>query len=169
MKKFVALTLGLALTGQAWACSCVDWGISSENARTAKNVFVFRLLATELLSEPSGEAAYRVEGRIQVLANVRGRTSTRKITYSTYYCCGIRMETGKQYIGFTQENTVSLAATSGNVLPIWGSFDRSTADALEAVLRGRRKLEEAFEYGSDEIHQMRPPPPPCPSTKTRSR
>jgi len=169
MCRFVALLLLLVLSGKAAACSCAEFGLSSEDARAAENVFVFRLVETELLPSSNGEPAFRVKGRIRVLAHVRGRTKSREIVYSIHDCCGIRLETGKEYVGFTRDNGQHFEGTSVNVLPIWGSFDRSTADSLEAVLRGNEKIEDAFTYGMSEIHQIRPPPLPCPQQRKAQR
>ncbi len=43
-----------------------------------------------------------------------------------------------------------------------GPFGREDADLLEAVLRGKKEVDDAFSYGVQEIMQVRPPPPPCP-------
>jgi hypothetical protein len=169
MCRFVAFFILLLLSSRAAACSCAEYGLSSEDALAAQNVFVFRVAETELLPSPDGESPFRVKARIEVLAHVRGRAKSTEVVYSIHDCCGIRIETGKEYIGFTRDNAQRFVGTSANILPIWGNFDRPTADALEAVLRGSRKIEDAFSYGTDEIHQIRPPPPPCPQERKVAR
>jgi len=160
MRRLMVLLLGIIAFGNALACSCAYAPLTSEAARGASNVFVFRLLSARVSGEPGAES--RVTGRIQVLANVRSRTTARDIVFMTQQCCGIRMEVGKDYVGFLSADARHFSANGGNVLPLWGRFGETDAGLLEAVLRGHRNVEGAFAYGSQEIMQVRPPPPPCP-------
>jgi hypothetical protein len=160
MRRLMVLLLGVIAFGDALACSCAYIPLTSEAAREASNVFVFRLLSARANGDPGAES--EVTGRIQVLANVRGRTTARDIDFTTQQCCGIRMEVGKDYVGFLSADARHFGANGGNVLALWGRFGETDAGLLEAVLRGHRNVEEAFAYGFQEIKQVRPPPPPCP-------
>ena len=161
MRWLMILLLGLVPCGRAEACSCAA-GLTSGSAREASNVFVFRLLSAQADVSRKPGAEFQVTGRIQVLANVRGRTTSRDIDFSTYWCCGIRMEVGKEYIGFLPSDARHFRANAGNVLPLSESYGKVQAEMLEAVLRGTREIDEAFSYGVQEIMQIRPPPAPCP-------
>ena len=162
MRRFAALLAGVIAFGHVWACSCTTIPVRSEDARAAGNVFVFRLLSAQVKGGREPGSEFQVRGKIQILANVRGTTTAREVDYWMHQCCGIRMEVGKDYIGFLSADAGQFAANAGNVLPVWGTFGREDADLLEAVLRGKKEVDEAFSYGVQEIMQVRPPPPPCP-------
>lgn len=162
MRRFVVFLAGMIAFGHVWACSCTTVPVRSEDARAASNVFVFRLLSAQVKDGREPGSEFYIRGKIQVLANVRGTTSAREIDYRTHQCCGIRMEVGKDYIGFLSADAGQFTADAGNVLPVWGTFGRENADLLEAVLRGGKEVGDAFSYGVQEIMQVRPPPPPCP-------
>jgi hypothetical protein len=165
MRSIAAVIFGWLLCGTALACSCVHHQLDTETARKASHVFVFRVVSTQVGDatdeDPFGD--YRISARIRVLAHVRGKTSARELDYSIHWCCGIRLETGKDYLGFLPADRQLFQANLSNVLPLWDRFTREQADQLEAVLRGKKSLEEAFLYGMQEIPQVRPPPAPCPA------
>ncbi|MDR7135732.1 hypothetical protein J2X06_002950 [Lysobacter niastensis] len=163
MEKVVALIVSLLLAGAAQACECAFSGLDTAQARTARNVFVFRL------TDARAGKDTQVIGTIKVLADVRGKTTAQEVRYSTFYCCGSRLEVGKYYVGFLPANSARFNGNAGNILPLWGEFDRETADNLEAVLRGKLQLEDAFSYGLEEINQIRPPPAPCPKHSRTGR
>jgi hypothetical protein len=165
MLRIIFLISALLLAGPAAACSCVDAPLDTASARAARHVFVFRVISTMARDEPTvdGRAGYHVSAKIRVLANVRGKTTTRELDYWIHRCCGIRLEAGKDYIGFLHSDGTSFQASHANVLPLWDRFTRPEADDLEAVLRGKAKLEEVFASGLSEIHQVPPPPLPCPA------
>jgi hypothetical protein len=157
MKRTLVLLVGLLLGGAAEACQCSYIPLDTKRAQAARNVFVFQLIDAHV----DHDASDSVAGTIKVLAHVRGRTKAKQIRYSTYWCCGSRLEVGKYYIGFLSSNATRFDANAGNVLPLWQEFGREEADRLEAVLRGKSRLEVAFAYGVEEISSMRLPPPPC--------
>ena len=162
MGKITALVFCLLVSGVANACQCAFSHLDTAQARAANNVFVFQLLDARVAQEVNAPSSSGVVGSIKVLANVRGKTNAREVRYSTFYCCGSRLEVGKYYVGFLPSDTASFYGNAGNILPLWNGINRATADKLEAVLRGGKRLEDAFSYGLEEIHQMRPPPSPCP-------
>lgn len=165
MLRIILLISALLLAGPAAACSCVDTPLDTASARAARHVFVFRVISTTAQDESQDDhlAGYRVSAKIRVLANVRGKTTARELDYWIHRCCGIRLEAGKDYIGFLRSDGASFHASHANVLPLWDRFTHPEADDLEAVLRGKAKLEEVFASGLSEISQVPPPPPPCPA------
>ena len=168
MGKILALAVGLLLAGAANACSCAFAPLGNEEARAAKNVFVFRLMEAHVEQPTSSESSNFVTGTITVMARVRGTTKAREIRFSTFYCCGSRLEVGKYYVAFLSSDTTSFDGNASNLLPLWQGFGQREADDLEAVLRGKKNLEDSFAYGLQEINQIRPPPPPCPAHKMQS-
>ena len=75
--KRILLLLMMLIAPSAMACECAE-ELTSEMARQAPHVFVFRVISLEV-GEVNGER-YAV-GKIRVIANVRGKTTTREIYY----------------------------------------------------------------------------------------
>lgn len=156
--KRILLLLMMLIAPSAMACECAE-ELTSEMARQAPHVFVFRVISLEV-GEVNGER-YAV-GKIRVIANVRGKTTAREIYYRTGWCCGVSMDPGLDYIGFLSSDSERFEASTASVLRIYmGQFDRREADELEALLRGRKALREAFPFGPRAIKRDWPPPPPC--------
>jgi hypothetical protein len=168
MTRTLVLLVGLLLGSTAHACQCSFIPLDSKQAQSARNVFVFRLVNARIDKDTTGELDDSVTGTIKVLARVRGRTDAQEIRYSTSWCCGSRLEVGKYYIAFLSIDEPRFDANASNVLPLWQEFGREEAVKLESVLRGKSRLEEAFTYGVDEIHTMRPPPP-CSDQSKKAR
>ena len=169
MGRILALVVGLLLASAADACSCDFAPLGTKEARAARNVFVFRLMDARVEPATAGASSNWVVGTVKVEARVRGSTKAQQIRFSTFYCCGSRLEVGKHYIAFLSSDTPRFDGNASNVLPLWEDFDREQADALEAVLRGKTKLEDVFAYGLEEINQVRPPPAPCPPRGKKPR
>ena len=169
MKRILVLLVGLLLGGTAEACQCSFIPLGTKEAQAARNVFVFRLIDARIDQDTTGNPSNSVAGTIKVLAHVRGRTRAQQVRYSTSWCCGSRPEVGKYYIAFLSSDAPRFDGNASNVLPLWQEFGRDEADRLEAVLRGKSRLEEVFAYGVDEIHQMRLPPPPCSDRDKKAR
>jgi hypothetical protein len=169
MGRVLALVVGLLLGGAAFACQCSFVPLGTKEAQAATNVFVFRLMDARVVPGVKDAPNTSVVGTIKVVAHIRGRTRAQQIRYSTFYCCGSRLEIGKYYIAFLSSDAPKFDANASNVLPLWQDFGRREADNLEAVLRGKKQLEDVFPYGLDEIHQVRPPPPPCSAQAKKPR
>ena len=169
MVRTFVLAVGLLSSGFASACSCAFPPLSTQEARAAKSVFVFRLMDARVEPIKSGSSGHLVTGTIKVMARIRGATKAKEIRFSTFYCCGSRLEVGKYYVAFLTSDAPRFDGNAGNLLPLWQEFGQSEANDLEAVLRGKKQLEESFAYGLQEINQVRPPPPPCPAQKKGSR
>ena len=169
MARILLLVVGLLFGHAAEACQCSFIPLNAKQAQAARNVFVFQLMDARIDQDVIGRPSDSVTGTIKVLAHVRGRTKAQQIRYSTSWCCGSRLEVGKYYIGFLSSNATHFDANASNVLPLWQEFGREEADRLEAVLRGKARLEEAFAYGVDEISTMRLPPPPCSDQSKKAR
>ena len=156
--KRILLFLMMLVAPAAMACECEE-ALTSETARGASHVFVFRVISLEV-GEVDGER-YAV-GKIRVIANVRGKATAREIYYRTGWCCGVSMTPGLDYIGFLSGDTARFEVTTATVLRIYmGQFNRREADELEALLRGRKALRDAFPLGPRAIERDWPPPPPC--------
>lgn len=171
MGRILVLVLGIFSAAAADACVCSTVQLGNKEVQAARYVFVFRLMDAHVDAEQDTPivSSESVIGTIRVAAHVRGRTKAKEIRYSTDYCCGSRLEVGKNYIGFLGSDGGRFYASASNVIPLWGYFGRDEADSLEAVLRGKKKLEDAFAYGIGEINQVRPPPPPCPTRRKKAR
>ncbi len=153
----------------AIACSCSFAPLGTQEAQSARNIFVFQLTDAHVEhSAPNGYGTW-VVGTIKVLDQVRGTTKARQVRYSTYMCCGSRLEVGKYYIAFLASDASRFDGNAGNLLPLWGGFDQKEAASLNAVLHGTKDLEDVFPFGLKEIQQVRPPPPPCPSQGKTNR
>lgn len=156
--KGLLLFLMVLIAPAAMACECAE-ELTSEMAREAPHVFVFRVISLKV-GEVDGQR-YAV-GKIRVIANVRGKTAAREIYYRTGWCCGVSMDPGHDYIGFLSADSARFEVTTATVLRIYmGQFDRREADELEALLRGKKGLRDAFPLGPRAIKRDWPPPPPC--------
>lgn len=169
VKALFLLLFGLLATSQAMACECPT-PLTSENARKAKNVFVFRLLGTQMDPNTNSDFDEAATGRIQVVANVRGKTTAKEIAYSTSrFCCGLKLATGAYYIAVLDEDAKRFNASSANLIGLQIGFGRSEADLLESVLRGKSKLEDAFPSGNSALGGLCPPPDPMPPHLPKGR
>lgn len=160
MKIFFLLLFGFLATSEALACECA-LPLTSETARKAPNVFVFRLLGAQMDSTESSGYGDSARGRIQVVANVRGKTSAKEIIYSvSRWCCGLKLAPGAYYIAVLPKDSGHFNVSAANLLGLQMGFNRNEADLLESVLRGKRKLEDAFPAGVSMLGGMCPPPDP---------
>ncbi|MDE2407029.1 MAG: hypothetical protein KGL91_04095 [Xanthomonadaceae bacterium] len=169
MGKFLAVIAGLLLSCGVLACECAFVPLGTEEAQSAKNVFVFRLMASRV-DNTSTEERNSILGTIEVVARIRGSaTKVRHVRYSISECCGSRLEVGKYYVAFLPSDISIFDGNGSNLLPLWQGFGQSEANNLEAVLRGKKRLEDTFAFGLQEIDQVRPPPPPCPAITKKSK
>ena len=173
MKQLIAAVLLLALSGAAYACQCAYPPLDTESVRGAKNVFIFRLLSSELVSKGSDQPlSTTVVGKIEVVDIIRGSAKAKAIRYSTYQCCGTRLDVGKYYAAFVSEVGPQLYGHSGNLLEVGEMYypKQGSRAKIQAVLSGKRSLEKEFsEYALDRTQQVpRPPAPYCPSKNKRA-
>jgi hypothetical protein len=134
VKALFLLLCGLLATSQAMACEC-PVPLTSEDARKATNVFVFRLLGTQMDPNTNSYFDEAATGRVQVVANVRGKTTAKEIVYSTSrFCCGLKLATGAYYIAVLDEDAKRFNASPANLIGLQIGFGRSEADLLESVL-----------------------------------
>ena len=162
MGKILALIIGLLAVNAAQACSCAYGSLNSDKVRVASHVFVFRLLDARFEQGAEDPSQNSVIGTIHIVANLRGKTTSREIRYSISNCCGSRMEVGKYYVGFQSSDVAQFKVNAGNTLMLWNGYGREIADKLAAVLRGEERLDDAFAYGLEEINLEWPPRPRCP-------
>lgn len=152
----ILLTAALLLTNLSVEACETGAPLSTQEARQARHVFVFRVLSTQM-----GDTDFSVTGKVRVIANVRGRTTADEIMYHTGYCGGISLDPGKDYIGFLSSDAKRFRVDVGNTVPLFfGRFTRREADNLEALLRGKKEMGEAFAFN---FQTILPPPPPSPS------
>lgn len=158
MLRVLLVLAAVLISFEAPACQ-TGIPLSTADARQASNVFVFRV--TSLRADDTRE--FVAVGELQVLANVRGRTTATMLEYSTGWCGGISLDPGVDYIGFLPSDVRVLQAGPDTVVPlIFGRYDRGVADRLERVLRGKRSLEDTFGQSWDVSRRIPPPPPPHP-------
>jgi hypothetical protein len=174
MRKFIAIVFAIALSGAAHACECAYPPLDTESVREAKNVFIFRLLSSELVRKGSDHPMSSiVVGKIEVVDTIRGTTKAKIIRYSTYQCCGTRLDVGKYYAAFASEVDTQLHGNGGNLLEVGEMYypKQGSRAKIQAVLSGKRSLEKEFsEYALDRTQQVpRPPAPYCPSKNKRAR
>lgn len=156
MLRVLLVLAAVLISFEALACQ-TGIPLSTEEARRASNVFVFRV--TSIRADDTRE--FVAVGTLQVLANVRGRTTATMLEYSTGWCGGISLDPGVDYIGFLPSDARVLQASPDTVVPLlFGRYDRGVADRLERVLRGKTSLEEAFGQSWDLSRRIPPPPPP---------
>lgn len=155
IRVLLALTAFL-ISFEALACEPAV-PVSTADARRASNVFVFRV--TSLRADDTRE--FVAVGALQVLANVRGRTTATMLEYSTGWCGGISLDPGVDYIGFLPSDMRVLQAGPDTVVPLlFGRYDHGVANSLERVLRGKRTLEGTFGQSWDVSRRIPPPAPP---------
>jgi len=177
--RFVPWVLVLAslFPVAAAACKCAFAPLDTAQVRAAKTVFVFRLVGADL--QPKGATEFwasTVVGRIQVLDTLRGRTTASRIRYSTFWCCGTRLEVGRSYAAFVSEEGPELAINSGNVLladSTSAPYSASMRARLVDVLKNGKEFDRVFASGWQAQTSQDPPPPPppphCPPARSRHR
>jgi hypothetical protein len=174
MRRLAAFAFVIALSGIADACECAFSPLSTESVRSAKSVFVFRLLSSELQAKGSDlPISAVVVGKIQVVDVIRGTSKAKTILYSTHQCCGTRLDVGKYYAAFVQADEAQLLGNSGNLIELGEMYypTRGSRAKIEAMLAGRKSLEKSFsEYSLDRTQQVpRPPAPYCPNDQKRGK
>ncbi len=154
-------------TWPALACECANGLVDTQTVRAAKNVFVFKVMAAAVAS--SETYPDRVVAKIKIVDRLRGKTRFDTVSYSTSWCCGLRIEVGGEYMAFTAESGPKLEINQGNLLAAgvlgYSPDARLRRDVL-AILAGRRVVDDALTEESN-ARLPRIPPPPCPMSRAR--
>lgn len=159
---FVLLFL---VSGFASACECMHYSLDREIVQEAKDVVVFRVIGTGVSPDPADHIAVAV---IQVVDSIRGKSKIKRIRYSTYWCCGLRIDAGGYYVLFADKASDSIQVHAGNLLAVGDDYDPAgmVRTGLLDVLAGRRAIDVGItEYSESRLPKIPPPPPPCPDRK----
>jgi len=139
----------------------LDKGIVQE----AKDVIVFRVIGTGVSPDPTDHMAV---ANIAVVDRIRGKSKIKRILYSTFWCCGLRIEAGGYYVLFVDKASDSIQAHAGNLLAVGDEYDPAgmLRTGLLDVLAGRRAIDAGMtEYLESRLPRIPRPPLPCPDRK----
>ena len=159
---FVLLFL---VSGFASACQCMHYSLDRDIVQEAKDVVVFRVIGTGVSPDPADHMAV---ANIVVVDRIRGKSKIKRIRYSTYWCCGLRIDAGGYYVLFADKASDSIQVHAGNLLAVGDEYDAAgmVRTGLLDVLAGRRAIDVGItEYSESRLPKIPPPPPPCPDRK----
>ena len=159
---FVLLFL---VSGFASACECMNYSLDRDIVQEAKDVVVFRVIGTGVSPDPADHMAV---ANIAVVDRIRGKSKIKRIRYSTYWCCGLRIDAGGYYVLFADKASDSILVHAGNLLAVGDDYDSAgmVRTGLLDVLAGRRAIDSGItEYSESRLPKIPPPPPPCPDRK----
>ena len=159
---FVLLFL---VSGFASACQCMHYSLDRDIVQEAKDVVVFRVIGTGVSPDPADHMAV---ANIAVVDRIRGKSKIKRIRYSTYWCCGLRIDAGGYYVLFADKASDSIQVHAGNLLAVGDEYDAAgmVRTGLLDVLAGRRAIDVGItEYSESRLPKIPPPPPPCPDRK----
>lgn len=163
------LALFMLCSSLANACSCSYDYISDETVRNAKSVFVFQLISARLINEPSEELPEnRLQATVSIVKSLRGAATVKSFDYSTFWCCGSRLEVGKYYAAILEDVPVtSFFGHAGNLIALGDDWDdwESRAKLLDRVVAGKLSFQKAVGEFASNIGSPPPPPPPCPNVQ----
>ena len=130
-KLFLFLILSLALSPpQALACSDRFAPTFREELKTAKNIFVFRLVTTKLVRKDGYSWA---EGDIEILQVMKGRAKNfRHIKFSTLSCGANNFHVGHEYLGLNSQDglTFNVVRASEAVIDLDGYYSPEWKDPV---------------------------------------
>jgi hypothetical protein len=167
MRSVVAVLLLALAPSAALSCECSYAPISDATVRSAKSVFVFQLVAAEVrFGEEVAPASQAITAKLRFIENLRGgETSQTTMNYSTFWCCGSRLDIGHFYAAFLSESGAPFYGHPGNLLHLGEFYEPESSEGarLKSVVSGERALEEVYGRFADERQNQVPrPPPPCP-------
>jgi len=168
MVKGVLFLLVAVYHNLAAACTCGFLFLDTAAARSAQQVFVFRLVSAEISGGTRNGADYNeIIGRIEIVSQLRGSSEhVGELSFSTQRCCGTRLDVGGYFVAFLPQTGKRFAANNGNVVEI-DRFDlQDTQVKVNALLAGKTRFEDVFsKEATDRTEQEPVPPPPCPLPK----
>ena len=167
MIRNLIILLVIFFSGAASACECNFDPLTDDSVRAAKNLFVFRLVSAEIISDDLKlPATSQISGSIEIVETIRGKPTFKTIIYNTFNCCGSRLDVGHYYVAFSSESGVQFLGNSGNLVSLGDWYDKkfSPRKDIEKVLTKKATVKQAFiAFSRERIDQTPPPPPPpCP-------
>lgn len=142
---WLALLL-LVVAESSLACECSYSPLSEAKAKSAANVFAFKILSMNAAQEQTG----RVTGVIAVLENFRGGGRQYKtLDVQVGGCCGTALVVGKVYFGFANTAGPVFVANSGTVLDFSvphgaTALHEFTRNAVRKHLEGTESIPQAI-------------------------
>ena len=165
MKTLVAAVFLLASCCVS-ACQCGFSLLGNDEAKSATEIFVFRLVsATADANDSDPISGGKVSATIQIVDVLRGNPHFNRMRYSTSLCCGSRIDVGQYFVAFTSDSGMEFSANTGNLMNFGEQYASSAPNAqrLRAVESGRQTLEEAFgKFPNERMFTVPRPPDPCP-------
>lgn len=165
MLKVLTLVLAFAFSSAVGACTCSFMPASTESLRGAGDVFMFRLVEASVAIDRHGKAARgEIVGKVELVERIRGtRESVREMRFSLGQCCGSRFDVGSYFVAFVNIDGETFVAHSGNVVEIGNDVSLQGArDNIASLLKGDKRLEEAFPRWQLERTEQSLVPLPCP-------
>jgi len=165
----------LPQTGLASSCSVGE--LSDDAFASAKHVFVFRVIATEIREATEGPPGYELgQGHLRVVESLRGDAPYESFVFNTHGSCGSKLVPGHYYLGIGSDPERFVAGPS-TVLDLSGSYREGINNAQGFI--GFNKLVSAASgqvplshvqppHDRLPIMYLPPPPPPPPDCSGRS-
>ena len=156
------------------ASTCVFGEVTDEAFSSAKYIFVFRVLRTEIhevKSVPIGtEPGF---GRLRVVENLRGSAPHESFTFAAHRGCGSKIVPGHYYLGVSSSPKGEFVAGPATVLDLGSEYregvDNShafrTFSKLASAVTGNEQLSAALPPKDRlpiEYFPLPPPPPEDP-------
>ncbi|QSX79378.1 hypothetical protein [Agrilutibacter solisilvae] len=153
------------------ASSCTFGEVTDEAFSSAKYIFVFRVLGTEIRegnSTPVGaEPGF---GRLRVVENFRGRAPYEGFTFSAHRGCGSKLVPGHYYVGVSSSSKGEFVAGPATVLDLGSEYREGIDNAhafvtfsnIASAATGMAKLSVVLPPGDRMPIEYFPLPPPPP-------
>lgn len=164
-KFFITLLWCAVFSSAAQACTCSVSPPTTYSLRSAKDIFIFRLVSAGLSAEKASDSSdYEIVGKIEVVDRLRGaRLKFKEVRFSTNRCCGIRLDVGAYFVAFFDAKGINFFGNIGNIIEIGQGDSLETArSTILAVLEGSKNLEDAFPRSQLDRIEQSPVLPPCP-------
>lgn len=159
--KTLLLLITLAISQTSYASTYIPPPPFESELRRAKNVFIFRLLSTELLASDS--EVHRT-GKIEIIENIRGNPKLRRILFHVgFQFGGIHLDVGNYYLAFVDEKGDKFTGNYGNVVELRSRNFPKVIEKIEALLTTPipsciDKCAD-FDVWFNSVEVMPPPPP----------
>jgi hypothetical protein len=165
MLKSIASMFLIALGSAAHACTCSSTPLSTEVARSAKSVVIFRLVQAQLPDESDrGSHSHEVQGKVTMMEQLRGHgPAVQEVNYSTSACCGVRLDVGSYYVAFVSGSGTRFRAHTENVVDLGPAKPSpETRAGIVDLINGRKTLDQVFPRAMRDRVEQSPIPIPCP-------
>ncbi len=161
LSRVLSALLGISFYLPVAACECSFGPLSQHEVDAAEQVFVFQLVAAEHVASDSRPGEH-VAAKIRVVDTLLGSNAPTRMRYSTFWCCGSKLDVGHYYAAFLPgEVSDSFFAHAGNLLPLGEFLLEAQLDRLQRVVARTGRLDACFgEWPSRWIEISPPAPPP---------